>query len=173
MTSSTRRYRAVTFLAPAFAALLLAGCAAQEPAPDADAEGAAAAAADAGEMADSAQPRVFFTNVEDGGTYSSPLEIVFGVENFDIVPVEKPPVVRQGEGHYHLAVDAACVAAGEIVPPGTPSYIHFGDGSDHISLQLDPGQHTLCLQVANGEHRVIDGPGTSDLTKQIIVNIEE
>jgi hypothetical protein len=160
-----------------FAALWLAGCASQETAPEEGEEAAPAteeAPAPAPEAARRGQmPEVLFTNIEDGGTYTSPVEVIFGTNNFDIVAVEEPPVVRPGEGHYHLALDVECVPAGEIIPPGTPSYIHFGDGSDRIDLQLDPGEHTLCLQIADGEHRVFDGPDASRLTKQITITVEE
>lgn len=151
----------------------LGGCAPQEPATGGEPDAAAEAAAPAAEPpAAAAAPEVFFTTIEDGGTYASPVEIVFGVEGFAIVPVEDPPVVRPGEGHYHLAVDVPCAAAGEIIAQGTPSYIHFGTGADQISLQLEPGHHSLCLQMADGEHRVLDGPGHSALTKEIHITIE-
>ncbi len=117
-------------------------------------------------------PEVFFANIEDGGTYSSPVEIIFEVENFNIVPIEDPLVVREGEGHYHLAVDVPCADAGEIIVAGNPSYIHFGTGNDRIEMQFEPGEHTLCLQVADGEHRVINGPRYSNLTKEISITIE-
>jgi hypothetical protein len=149
-----------------FAAIGLAGCAAEKPASDATPEPAAAPTA-------TPSSEVFFQSIEDGGSYSSPLEIVFGVRNFSIVPVEDPMVVRPGEGHYHLAVDVECAAAGEIIVQGNPSYIHFGTGTDRIEMQLDPGQHNLCLQVADGEHRVLDGPEHSALTRQITITIEE
>lgn len=154
-----------------FAALVLAGCAEQEPAandvPEPAAPAAAGAAGDAG-----GQPEVFFTNIEDGGTYSSPVDIVFSVANFDIVPIEDPLVVRPGEGHYHLAVDVECAAAGDVIIAGNPSYIHFGSGADRIEMQFEPGTHGLCLQVADGEHRVIDGPDHSLLTKEIQITVE-
>ena len=117
-------------------------------------------------------PEVLFTNIEDGGTYGTELEVIFGTNTFSIVPVEDPPVVRPGEGHYHLALDVDCVVAGEIIPPGTPSYIHFGDGSDRITLQLEPGEHRLCLQIADGEHRVFDGPDHGMLTKEIHITVQ-
>jgi hypothetical protein len=82
-------------------------------------------------------------------------------------------VVRPGEGHYHLAVDVPCAAAGEIIVQGTPSYIHFGDGSDRITMQFDSGEHSLCLQVADGEHRVIAGPEHAGLTQEIHVTVVE
>jgi len=158
------------------ATLWLAGCASQEPATqntEAAATSEPAAEPAQPNMRRGVAPEVLFTNIEDGGSYTSPLEVTFGTNNFDIVPVEDPPAVRPGEGHYHLAVDAECVPAGEIIPPGTPSYIHFGDGSDHISLQLDPGEHHLCLQIADGEHRVFDGPEASRLTKEVTITITQ
>ena len=105
--------------------------------------------------------------MEEGGVYSAEHEVIFAAENFSIVPIEDPLVVREGEGHYHLAIDVDCVVAGEIIPPGTPSYVHFGTGNDRITLQFEPGEHRVCLQAADGEHRVIEGPEHSLLTKEI------
>ncbi len=115
---------------------------------------------------------VFFATVQDGGTYSSPVEFIFTVNAFAIVAIEDPLVARPGEGHYHLAVDADCAAAGDLIVAGNPSYIHFGTGNDRIDMQFEPGVHRLCLQVADGEHRVIDGPDHSLLTKEISITIE-
>lgn len=168
MIPEIRRSGSAPIVASLFALLLLVGCGGQEAAT----EEPAAPAAETPAEAPPDMPRVFFVNIEDGGTYPTEFEIVFGVENFNIVPVEDPMVVRDGEGHYHLAVDVECAPAGEIIPLGTPAYIHFGDGSDRITMQLEPGQHSLCLQVADGEHRVIDGPTHSNLTRAIRVTVE-
>lgn len=177
MMSRIRRFRSAPILVSTFAALWLAGCATQETADTANTqeEPAAEEPAPAPETPapEPAVPEVNFTNAEDGGTYTSPVELIFEAVNYDVVPVEEPPVVREGEGHYHLAVDVECVAAGEIIPPGTPSYIHFGDGNDRIELQLEPGEHTLCLQMADGEHRVLAGPEAAGLTEQITITVEE
>jgi len=156
-------------VASMFAALLLAGCATQETATE---EASGEPAADVAVESVSDMPVVFFLNVEDGETYPTEFEIIFVVQNFEIVPVEDPLVPRPGEGHFHLAVDVDCAPAGEIIPAGSPSYIHFGDGSDRITMQFEPGQHSLCLQVADGEHRVIDGPTHSNLTREIRIMVE-
>lgn len=182
MISRIRRFGSAPTFVAMLVALWLAGCATQETTGNNDQDenhAAEAAGEHAGEAAaeasgeHSGQPEVFFTNVEDGGTYGTSTEIIFGVENLDIVPIEDPLVARPGEGHYHLAVDVDCVAAGEIIPPGTPSYIHFGSGADRITMQFEPGEHRLCLQVADGEHRVIDGPDHSLLTKEIHITVAE
>jgi len=166
MNSRNRRFRSAPAIAGAIATFWLAGCASQEPAADNEATDAGEAVV---EEAAPALPSVFFTNLEDGQTVPLEYEIIFGVENFNIVPVEDPPAVRDGEGHYHLAVDAECVTSGEIIPPGTPSYIHFGNGADRITMQFEAGEHNLCLQVADGEHRVLTGGDFAGLTQQITV----
>lgn len=170
MNGRNLRFRSAPILASMLAALWLAGCATQEEATDAPAPAAAEAPAAA---PSAAEPHVFFTNMEEGGEYSTVHEVIFGVVGFDIVPIEDPLVVRPGEGHYHLAIDVDCVPAGEIIPPGTPSYVHFGTGNDRITLQLEPGEHRVCLQVADGEHRVLDGPDRSLLTKEIHFTVAE
>jgi hypothetical protein len=158
-------YRSLHPAALVMLMIFTAGCATE--AVDAPADDTAAQVPEADPL-----PEVFFANIEDGGAYSSPVEIIFGVENFNIVPIEDPLVVREGEGHYHLAVDVPCADAGEIIVAGNPSYIHFGTGNDRIEMQFEPGEHTLCLQVADGEHRVINGPRYSNLTKDISITIE-
>jgi hypothetical protein len=166
MNSRNRRFRSAPAIACAIATFWLAGCASQEPAANNE-------ATDAGETAvveaAPAMPSAFFTNLETGQTVPLEYEIIFGAENFNIVPIEDPLVVRDGEGHYHLAVDVECVTSGEIVPPGTPSYIHFGNGTDRITMQFEAGEHSLCLQVADGEHRVLVGGNYAGLIQQVTV----
>ena len=171
MNPRIRHSRPAPIFACLFVVLWLVGCATQETAPEIDNSAAAPDEPAAGETFGS--PEVFFTNMEGGGTYSTEYEVVFAAENFSIVPIEDPLVVREGEGHYHLAIDVDCVVAGEIIPPGTPSYVHFGTGNDRITLQFELGEHRVCLQAADGEHRVIEGPEHSLLTKEIHFTVTE
>ena len=168
MISTIRRLWSAPIFACMLATLWLAGCATDDTAP---AEDSAAADEDAAPAAP--MPRAFFTNVEDGQTVDASFEIIFGVEDFTIAPVEDPPAIRDGEGHYHLAVDVDCIADGIVIPPGTPDYIHFGTGNDRITMQFEPGEHRLCLQVADGEHRVLVGEQFEGLTQEITVTVEE
>ena len=171
MNPRIRHSRPAPIFACLFVVLWLVGCATQETAPEIDNNAATPDEPAAGETFGS--PEVFFTNMEGGGTYSTEYEVVFAAENFSIVPIEDPLVVREGEGHYHLAIDVDCVVAGEIIPPGTPSYVHFGTGNDRITLQFELGEHRVCLQAADGEHRVIEGPEHSLLTKEIHFTVTE
>ena len=62
------------------AAVALTGACRSEPA-------APPAAAPASSPAASGGPRVFFVQPQDGATVTSPVHLMFGVENFEIAPV--------------------------------------------------------------------------------------
>ena len=44
------------------------------------------------------------------------------------------------------------------------------DGSASIEIELEAGEHYLCLQIGDGEHRTLDEPG---LSQYIMVHAEE
>ncbi|MDH3402431.1 MAG: DUF4399 domain-containing protein [Acidobacteriota bacterium] len=119
-----------------------------------------AAGADAAASADATggAPRVFFTNVSDGDEVTSPVRLEFDVENFEIVAAHDPAVIEAGKGHHHLAVNGDCEPPGVVLPKAAP-WIHFGDASRTIDVQLPPGPVHLTLQVGDGEHRTLDEPG--------------
>ena len=117
------------------------------------------------------EPRVFFVAPQDGEEISVDIPVVFefGVENYEIgaVPenVEEP---RPGVGHYHLGVETTCLPSEQIIESGNPSWIHFGDGSNTIEMSLEPGEHMFALQLADDEHRTLEG-----LCETITVMLEE
>jgi hypothetical protein len=84
-------------------------------------------------------------------------EYQFAVENFEIEPVGDG-MVHEGKGHFHVGVDTICLPADTVIPTADP-WIHFGDGSSSIELDLAPGPHTLVLQMGDGEHRTLDEAG--------------
>ena len=105
-------------------------------------------------------PRVFFVAPADGDEISVDIGInfEFGAENFEVSPVpEEVETPREGVGHFHLGVNTDCMPAGEIIEQGTQSWIHFGDGSNVYQHLDEPGRHTFALQMADDEHRTIDG----------------
>ena len=171
MNPRIQHLRPAPIFACMFVALWLVGCANQET--ETGIDNSAVVPDEPAASETDGSPEVFFTNMEEGGAYSAEHEVIFAAENFSIVPIEDPLVVREGEGHYRLAIDVDCVVAGEVIPPGTPSYVHFGPGNDRITLQFEPGEHRVCLQAADGEHRVIEGPEHSLLTKEIHFTVTE
>lgn len=113
-------------------------------------------------------PRVYFDQPQDGATVSSPFEAVFGAEGVEIGAVpEEVDTPREGVVHYHLAADTECLPPGTQIPQADP-WIHFGDGSNRIEMQLEPGQHRLVLQAGDDEHRTIEG-----LCQAITITVSE
>lgn len=113
-------------------------------------------------------PRVHFVQPEDGATVSSPFEVVFGAEGVEVGAVpEEVETPREGVVHYHLAADTECLPPGTRIPQADP-WIHFGDGSNRIEMQLPPGQHRLVVQAGDDEHRTIEG-----LCRTISITVSE
>ena len=138
----------------------------EEAAPESAAEPMEEAAAEES----SGEPRVFFVAPRDETDHATeiPLGFTFGVENFEIgVVPEEVTSVREGVGHYHLGVDAECLPAGEIIPSADP-WVHFGDGSDGMEMQLEGGEYRFTVQIGDDEHRTLEG-----LCETITVRMED
>lgn len=113
--------------------------------------------------APSGPPRIFFVAPRDGDQMSSDhdVEIEFGAENYVISAIPEGFDPETGEpradvGHYHLGVDTGCLPAGEIIPEGQ-GWVHFGDGSNTFTLQVEPAAYELTVQIGDDLHRTREG----------------
>ncbi len=109
--------------------------------------------------------RVFFVAPPDKASVSSPVPVSLGVENFTVEPAG---AVREGAGHLHILVDTPCLASGEVIPQDE-KHLHYGNGQMAADLELSAGEHTLCLQAANGAHVALAGAG---MTHTIQITVE-
>ena len=117
--------------------------------------------------------RVYFVAPNAGTPVTSPVLVVFGVDNLELGAVPENvwssqrrlsidsrlvEVVTPREGivHHHLGIDTDCLAPDTIVPQAAP-WIDFSDAASEVGLELPPGKHTLVLQAGDDEHRTIDG----------------
>ena len=116
----------------------------------------------------SSAPRIWFIQPEQEAVVTSPVAFEFGSENFIVEP-RGDGEVHAGAGHHHIGVNTECLPAGELIPEANP-WVHFGDGSAAIEMQLPPGEHTLTIQIGDGEHRTLDEPG---LCESITINVVE
>ena len=108
------------------------------------------------ETAESAgAPRIWFVTPKDGDTVSSPVKFEFASEN---IVIEPKGDVHAGAGHHHLGVNTECLPPGTRIPDADP-WVHFGDGSNTMEMQLPPGEYTFTIQVGDGEHVTLDEPG--------------
>ena len=97
--------------------------------------------------------KVFFANLEDGQTVTSPLTVEFGVEGMEVEPAG---ALNEGKGHHHIIINGGPLERGTIVPADSAN-IHFGKGQTETVLELPAGKHMLTMQFADGYHQSYGG----------------
>ena len=120
----------------------------------------------AAEPESSGAPRVWFISPEEGVPVTSPVSFEFGSENITIEPKGD---IHAGAGHHHIGLNTECLPPGTPIPEADP-WVHFGDGSSIFEMQLPPGEHTLTIQIGNGEHVTLDEHG---LCASMTITVEE
>ena len=94
--------------------------------------------------------KVYFKNLKNNETVTSPVKVEMGV---DKMKVDTAGPVVAGSGHYHIFVDAEdSLASGTMVPKDS-THLHYGKGQTEASIPLTPGKHKLTLEFADGLHR--------------------
>lgn len=109
---------------------------------------------------------VRFVAPTDGETVSSTFTVVMAASGIQIEPAGD---IHDAAGHFHILVDKDWVPAGEVIPLETEGYLHFGKAQTQAELTLEPGEHTLRLQVANGAHQALEG---DEYRAEITVTVE-
>lgn len=101
----------------------------------------------------------------DGDTTASDVTIVLGKQD---VTIEKASGVRaEGVGHYHLFLDTATVANGEIIPPTSNKVVHIGTGDSTYTFKgLAPGPHEVIAVIGYGDHAAM--PGRRDTVRFVV-----
>jgi len=110
-------------------------------------------------------PQVSLAQPQNGATVPNPVQLKFAAQNFRVEPAG---MVNAGAGHLHVMVDTPCVQAGEVIV-NDDAHKHFGKAQMEAELTLPPGQHTLCLQAADGAHVALPGTG---MTHQISISVQ-
>ena len=112
-----------------------------------------------------AHAKVFFKNLKDGQTVTSPVKIDFGVEG---IALEPKGDIKDSSGHHHLLIDSGDSIPAGIVIPDDSLHMHFGKAQTGTELKLAPGKHRLALQFGDGIHRSYG----SKLSKAINVTVK-
>jgi hypothetical protein len=87
-------------------------------------------------------------------------KVKMGIEGMKVKPSATPDA---GTGHHHIIVDGGPIAKGQIIPKDETN-IHYGKGETTAEITLTPGDHTLTLQFADGNHSSY-GPELSQTIK--------
>ncbi len=110
-----------------------------------------------------------FESPEDGATVQSPVEFVVSVEGADLIPAGENEV---GAGHLHILVDHDVFERGETIPGPSESaeedgIYHWSDAQTEDTLELEPGEYTIAVQLGDGAHMAF---GETD---EITITVEE
>ncbi len=107
--------------------------------------------------------RVFFANLEDGQTVSSPFNVQFGIEGMEVEPAGE---LNEGKGHHHVIINGAALERGTMVPADSLN-IHYGKGQTEAELDLPAGTHTLTMQFADGYHQSYGEQMSATITVEV------
>ena len=123
--------------------------------------------ATAGETPAPDDAKVYFINIKDGDTVTSPVTIRFGLSGMGIAPAGTQV---ENTGHHHLIIDDTIEGAAlDEAIPMDEKHLHFGKGQTEASVTLPKGQHTLQLVLGDWTHIPHKPPVMSDV---ITVNVE-
>lgn len=113
-------------------------------------------AVQAGETPAPAGAKVYFINLKDGATVSSPVKVQFGLSGMGVAPAGTE---KANTGHHHLLIDRPALGKGpdgadelDYNLPADDNHKHFGAGQTETMLQLAPGKHTLQLVLGDANH---------------------
>jgi len=116
---------------------------------------------------------VYFANLENGATVSSPVTVIFGLSGMGVAPAGTE---KEMTGHHHLLLNRPTLGEGqfgeeefELAIPSDDNHRHFGGGQTEISVDLAPGAHTLQLVLGDHNHVPHVPPVVSEV---ITINVE-
>ncbi len=111
---------------------------------------------------------VYFINLKDGDTVSSPVLIQFGLKGMGVQPAGVEG--KLNTGHHHLLIDSKI--EGEDLDFSIPSddqHRHFGGGQTEAMIELSPGTHVLQLVLGDMNHIPHNPPVMSE---RITITVE-
>jgi hypothetical protein len=106
------------------------------------------------------EPQIIILEPSDGAFVTPLVSLRLGAANF-LIPLREVVI--------HIAIDAACVAPGEIIPEDE-IYRRFDQGLFQApALTLSAGPHRLCIQASSTNDIALDGAG---MVRVIDVTVE-
>ena len=113
--------------------------------------------------------KVYFINLKDGDTVSSPVVVKFGLVGMGIAPAGLQGEATAGTGHHHLLINKELIGAALKDPiPMDDNHRHFGKGQTEATIALPVGTHTLQLVLADWTHIPHSPPVMSERIKIIV-----
>jgi hypothetical protein len=91
---------------------------------------------------------LYFINLKNGDTVSSPVNVQFGLKGMGVAPAG---VEKAATGHHHLLIDVAELDVNAGIPV-SDNHRHFGLGQTETSIALKPGVHSMQLVLGDQNH---------------------
>lgn len=112
---------------------------------------------------------LYIISPADGESVRGPVTVRFGLTGMGVAPAG---VDQAGTGHHHLLINVGDDAMPPLdMPlPSTDRIRHFGGGQTEVTVDLDPGEHTLQLVLGDHRHVPHDPPVISE---RIRIRVEE
>jgi hypothetical protein len=99
-------------------------------------------------VAETPANRVYIASPANGSTVTSPVTIEFGIAGYTVAAAG---TYEADTGHHHLLIDTPLPALDQPIPSDA-NHKHFGKAQTSVSLELEPGEHTLQLLLGDGNH---------------------
>ena len=109
---------------------------------------------------------VFIVSPKDGETVGQEVTVVFGAKGIDIKPAGD---MTPDTGHHHLLIDVDELPPLDAPIPADANHVHYGKGQLQDTIHLQPGTHTLQLDLGDARHVQFDPPIVS---KKITIHVE-
>ena len=114
----------------------------------------------------SANPKVYFINLEDGDRVESPFLIQFGLSGMGIAPAGTD---RANTGHHHLLINVNEIDLSKPIPSSS-NHIHFGGGQTESLVDLIPGDYSIQLVLGDMTHTPHNPPIISQKINITVIN---
>lgn len=103
--------------------------------------------------------RVYFIEPANGEEITGPVKVKFGLSGMGVAPAGTE---KEATGHHHLLINAELEDVTQPIP-SDEKHRHFGGGQTETTIELEPGQHTLQLFLADHNHIPHVPPVKSDV----------
>lgn len=114
--------------------------------------------------------KVYIISPADGETFEDgTVRVVFGLRNMGVAPAG---VKKKNTGHHHLLINTEAPDGRDLKHPlpKDKNNRHFGGGETETVIELEPGEHTLQLILADHNHIPHDPVVMSEV---ITITVEE
>jgi hypothetical protein len=102
---------------------------------------------------------VYIISPANGAVVESPVTVRFGLNAMGVAPAG---VDVAGTGHHHLLIDLVELPDMDQPLPANEKVKHFGKGQTEVTLELEPGVHSLQLLMGNHLHVPHQAPVLSE-----------